>query len=732
MRRLVILLLVCSATLFADIVKTQLRPLKISQTKNQLFVRSLYSHQFKATETDTVLFVEKTYGISIVQVDSVDIHELLISFFVDSQFVDFDNYELVVMDAHNDVKAQLDMNVIYNQVPRIESIELRDSFGSRPDTLCLKPSGKTIATMLLRGSGLYNNSKVIFDDPAIKVINEPGWRVCNAPHELQVGIEIAAQDVVVGSKSFRLKNEYAIESFDQIFIIGARSPQFIGRIPSFVADGSIQTVQLKGAHFSRGIDVKLIPPEGLVYTKYISSNEIQADINLPVLEQTRSYRLALVNPDGKADTTGSFTVRNVPLSLAKMYPLDQKKIYLGKKVHTLVKVDTRNGYRLSPHKTYDIQIAGNSFPVIRVVNDSTCEAPIKIYKETAQGFFHQHVFTVNESGLPPRWRGMVQSYPAPEITYVSQNRIIHPSDTLLLVIKGKNLKDAGIVIDDPEVIFDVQERRDDLLRVRALAGEDVSPGSYALQVRVDGVPFNFSEHRIEVMPWQPFQQFMQFNVTSLGDLPRIKTFQRDESKHYIKQTDALSIKINLANIKEEYGTQKVSIRGVLFDSLHNIKAEAFDNKILILEKENDVMLWRWRVSEKIKSGDRIEITVKNPGGHNKATEVFIVERHWSESFHGSSSFIVVKMPFGADQETGVLNNMGIGISYQPFPQSKFIEFDGSFIIGKNAEDAIDVGLGGSAILWQHLQIGLGTNLTGKTFKNWYMFLGTRFKIALPF
>ena len=141
--------------------------------------------------------------------------------------------------------------------------------------------------------------------------------------------------------------------------------------------------------------------------------------------------------------------------------------------------------------------------------------------------------------------------------------------------------------------------------------------------------------------------------------------------------------------------------------------------------------------ERIRSGDRIEITLRNPGNHNKITEFFIVEPHWSEAFHGSTSFILFKIPFGgAEEKTEILNSIGLGISYQPFIKKNFLEFDASFLVGnaktQNSNIGVEVSFGLSAIFWQHLQVGLGTNLTGTAFSKQFLFVGTRFKIPIPF
>ena len=94
------------------------------------------------------------------------------------------------------------------------------------------------------------------------------------------------------------------------------------------------------------------------------------------------------------------------------------------------------------------------------------------------------------------------------------------------------------------------------------------------------------------------------------------------------------------------------------------------------------------------------------------------------------------MPFnGRKTLAEILRTVGIGINYQVSKNSRFLALDGSFLNGKvapeNKDISVEVGLGMSAILWQHLQIGMGTNLTGNSFSNSFLFLGTRIKLTVP-
>jgi hypothetical protein len=276
-----------------------------------------------------------------------------------------------------------------------------------------------------------------------------------------------------------------------------------------------------------------------------------------------------------------------------------------------------------------------------------------------------------------------------------------------------------------------------MIRLVAISGRHVAYGSYPLELRIQDVPFQFENYMLDIKPWMDFSDYISFHVTSVGELSDTTTFRGPVVQHPMQAQDAITVKIDTRKIREDFGEQKVHISGVLADSSNSIRAEAYDARLISVGPGSDVITWRLRVREKIRSGDRIEITLRNPGNLNKITEFFSVEPHWSEAFHGSTSFILFKIPFGSENEkTEILNSIGLGISYQPFIKKDFLELDASFIVGnaktENNNIGVQVSFGLSGIFWQHLQVGLGTNLTGAAFSKQFLFVGTRFKIPIPF
>ena len=366
-----------------------------------------------ASNRDTALFLQKPKNLFILGVDSVSAHELEIVFQVDSNFVDFQAHSFALFDSMHVQKGAGVIDVWYAAPPVLNRISVRSGNGIDSDTLRLATTKKSFANIRLLGQGLFETTSVFFYDPKIKVIDDPGWKSAAPPNELHFGIEVDGDDIELGLKTFRVKNQYAMESFGSIYLCGSQPPQIIGAIEGFVADGREKQFDLIGRGFSKGIEATLSPADGFVNADYISSNKARISVAIPTLEQSKSYRLVITNADGQADTSSYFIARTTPLSAAKASAIDQKSIFRDKKVNVMFVVDTRDGWRLSRQKSYEVNIEGDRFPIIRVANDSTCEAIIKLNDGDGASVLNQHLFTINEVDRTARWRGMLKSRPAP-------------------------------------------------------------------------------------------------------------------------------------------------------------------------------------------------------------------------------------------------------------------------------------------------------------------------------
>ena len=736
-KKVLLLILILNTFCLAQGNAVNVSPIIIQDyDKKQVFTKSIYSIETQFAEKDTVLFVNKNNWLSIVDISAVNANELLFSVQIDSGFSDFTRHQIVVLDSNFNKKIYAEIDFRYSNPPLIDEIVVIQSGRAQPTELQLSGSYRTIAYLTLRGKGLFKTTNIEFDDPKIKVLGSNGWRIDNPPNELTVGLEIDSRELNIGEQRFRVKNNFSMESWGDILIKSDQPPQIISSINSFIADGSEHIIPVSGNNFYNGIIARLLPDDGYCKVKIKSQNQLDVIVDLPVLDNSKSYKLLLINKDNQADTSGFFTVRGKPLGRARIKTIDQGSIFLGKKNRVVLAIDPQSGYLFIKNRSYEVKIEGNRFPVTSVIDDSTCETVIRLEEEESVSILNQHVFTINEIDYPARWKGTLSSRPSPKLNYMSPLRIIHPVDSLSLVFKGKNLQNVSMYIEDPEVVFKITENRGDLLRITAIAGKFVSPGSYPLELRIDGVPFIYQNFRVEVQPWQPFSEFVGMEISSVGFMTPNKLWQGSSIARPIKASDAINVRLFSSKIREELGEQKVEISGVLMDSSNTIRAEAFDKKVITIAKGSDIVNWHWRVRERMRSGDRIEITLRNTGGQNKITETFYVEPHWSESFHGSTSFILFKVPLGGGEaSTEIFRSMGIGISYQPDKNRKFLAFDGSFILGNVADAAEDVsmqvGLGLSVILWSHLQIGIGTNLTGQSFSNSFTFVGTRFKLSVP-
>ena len=739
MRRLWLgFLFICHAHLFgSNMPQVTLEPILISRLdRTHTFERAIYSISTRFSTSDTVLFIQKTEYIRITRIDSISQHELRCCFEIAPDFVDFTAHSLIVLGEDSQVKLTVNLTIRYMAAPIIESITLVTHHVEKFDTLQLSYAPSTLATMVLKGQGLFRTSTVEFDEPGIRVLTDPSWRIDQPPAFLQVGLEFNSRDSDVGPKYFRIKNPYAFEGTGMIFVKSIFPPRILSSIASFVADGTEKRLKIQGENFYNGLRAELVPPEAKVSAHVLSKDWIELTFTMPMLEKSGAYRFVLKNPDGQADTSASFTVQTKPIARARIKSIESGVVFTGRSTRLVLAVETLGPWRLYRNRSYEVNIEGERFPVVTVFDDSTCEAQLTVAENKSSAIFRQHVFTINEIDQAPRWRGILTSSPAPLLTYLSENRIIHPMDSLSLILKGHNLDEVHFLIDDPDVSFKVQENRGDLVKVVAIAGEHVSSGRFPLQLRKNGVTFKFPEYAIQVEPWQPFSEFIGMEVSSIGQLEPAQLWRGQNMPHIIKPNDVILVKIYPHKIRAELGAQKLYISGVLMDSSHTIRGEAFDKKNYTVTKRDDPIVWRWRVRERIRSGDRIEIILQNPGRRNRATEAFFVKPHWSESFHGSTSFILFKVPLGGGEATTqIFRSVGLGLSYQPFQDRSFLAFDGSFIVGNEAtpekSTTFVVGFGLSAILWKHIQLGIGTNLTANADYKGFIFMGTRFKLNFP-
>jgi hypothetical protein len=716
----------------------KLRDIYFNDLTDTLYAeRTIYTLDTRFNRSDTVLFAQKVNGMGIHRVDSINVHELALQFTITPGFYELGGHQVVVLDSLWQEKYRASITVRYSQTPQVDSLLFKSYRHSRLDTLVLSPNSKNVVRLCLKGKGLFTTSRIHFEDPAFRVLDGPGWRMDFPPDSLLVGLEVDGDRANIGEKRYRLVNEYSLDTYGRFYTISDRPPRVTSQVPSLVADGNEKVIRVNGQNFQPGLQAELIPPQASVSdVRVLDRQQIEVALRMPVLENSASFRLALTNPDGKSDTTRYFTVRSLPVSRARVKTVQDDAIFLNKKVRVAFVVETTANRKLYPDRDYQVRIEGQRFPVVHVIDDSTFESIIQIPQKQQTTLLNQHVFTVHQVDHSASWKGVLYSKEPPEITYVSLKRTLHPIDTLQLVIKGHHLQNVALQLDEPDVRFDIIENRGDFIRAKAIAGENVTLGSYPLILRLESVRFRFEEFRLQIQPWQAFHEYVGIEIESLGFLSADRLWQQSGLFLPIEVNDAITIKFFTSKIREELGSQKVHVSGVLMDSTNTIKAEAYDNRVFMLEKSPDIVTWRWRVRERMHSGDRIEITLSNSGGKNRATETFIVKRHWSESFRGSTSFILFKVPFGDDEaQTEILKSVGLGISYQPYAQQEFIAFDASFILGNAASSdhnlSVQAGLGLSAILWKHLQIGIGTNLTGTAFRSSFLFVGTRFKLPIP-
>ncbi len=732
--RMIFTLLIC---FYAAGFSAELEPVQLAALEKEFtFTRAVYTLDARFCSTDTVLFVQKLKNITIGRVDSISRNELSVAFTIKPGFTDFGMHELAVLDSAFQIKYKTVLHIRYGRPPVVDDLKIVQRGVQRSDTLVVLPGLLSTAIMTVKGRGLFENSTFFFDDPSLQILDGPGWRLDFPPDRVRLGVQIAADIDQLGRRSLRIKNKNALEGRTEVCLVSASPPRLFGCIEDFVPDGTQKIMTISGENFFKNIQARLLPGDGDVKSQYVSPSKVQITLQLPVLEKSRSYRLVLTNEDGQSDTSRYFVAGTLPLAAARIKSVEHGTIFTGKETRVVFAVETSRYRKLEKQKSYEVIVDGVKFPVIAGVGDSLCEAVIQVTKGALTSLPNEHIFTINRTGKSALWKGIIHSKSPPQISYLSQNRILHPGDTLDLVMRGDHLDDIYLTTRDPEIDFKMAENRGDMIKFEVHAGKNATPGEYPLVVRTAGVPFTFPDYKLTVQPWQDFSSFIGVETTSLGHMPPELLWQGTGIARPIDIQDNIILKIYTSKIRQELGRQKIRISGVLMDSSNVIRAEAYGKKYFTVSNGSKVVTWHWRVRERIRSGDRIEITMSNPGGQNKVTEVFFAKPHWSEAFHGSTSFILFKVPFdGGEATTEILRSMGIGLTWQPVPHQRFIAFDGSFIVGNvtrgDDDFTVQVGLGLSVILWRHLQVGIGTNLSGSSFTENFAFVGSRFKLPIP-
>ena len=218
-----------------------------------------------------------------------------------------------------------------------------------------------------------------------------------------------------------------------------------------MADGTEHKLTIIGSGFAKGCTVATIPVEKNSHFKLFSTNKIELFLTMPILERNANYRIVVTNPDGKADTSGYFIVMPKPLAFARLKSTYAREFFMGKKVRAEFAVSTKALTRLKTRLNYEVNIEGQRFPVERVKDDSTLVAVIEVAEEPTEADVIYKNFSIGEAGKVALWKGVLKVKVPPKLAYMSPSRIVHPIDTLVVLLKGSHLNGVSASVDDPEV-----------------------------------------------------------------------------------------------------------------------------------------------------------------------------------------------------------------------------------------------------------------------------------------
>ncbi|MBN2090770.1 hypothetical protein JW964_14250, partial [candidate division KSB1 bacterium] len=607
----------------------------------------------------------------------------------------------------------------------------------QPDTLQLQAYSNTSADLMLKGEGFFPGTEIQFDDPNIQVLNDPQHRLIFPPDSMLVGLMVdVRKPPAIGLQKFRIKNPFTLEGEGRLLVRSAFSPKITGTINNYIPDGAETLLEVNGINFVPGSQVSTIPESQIFRTRFISTQKIELYLTLPIQQENTAYRIQVVNPDGQSAVSNYFFAMAKPLAPARAISATKRELFCGREELIEIVVRQRRLERLNPKNSYEINFGADRFPIERIKDDSTLVGRVIIPNCGSDTPLNYHNFTVKEVGQPAQWKGTLVAKAAPVVSYMTPNRIIHPMDTLQVMLKGAQLSGVKVTFDEPDVAVEMLEAADDRLRFKIIAGREISYQKFSLVLEKGNVKFEFPAYQIQVQEWEPFNRFIALETPVLGKISPQLLWSGKEQVIKIKSGDFILVKFYGRDIRSEAGIQKIHVTGFLLDSVNTIRAEAIENSVIKIGPGNEIITWRFRVRQQVRSGDRIEIVISNPGNQKRSSEYFYVERKWHEAFRGSTSIALLKIPMSSNQKkTEILNNIAFGINWIPWVNRKFISFDGSFLIGNPATTDstvnLEIGLGFSAIILNHIQIGIGTNLTGDSFSDGFIFLGTRFKLPFP-
>lgn len=713
-----------------------LKPVYLDKIRtDSILIRTIYSIQGQFSADDSVVFLQQEDKIQIQKIRLRNENEIVIELSLLPGFNQLGIKKIAVVNSRFTQKVVAHLPIRYQHWPTIKRVWLKTATRISQDTLQLQALGTTSADLILSGKGFFPGTEIHFDDPNIQILNDDQHRLFFPPDSMLVRLLVHGKKLPrIGSQRFTIAHPYILEGEGRILVRDAYAPKITGSINNYIPDGTEKELQLNGIHLSKDSQISTLPAAKNLRMKHLTTQKIKCYLTLPIQQENQSYRLVVTNPDGQADTSNYFFAMAKPLAPAKARTATNHKLFSGREELIEITVRLKRLERLNSRLSYEINFGTDRFPIDRIKNDSTLIARVHIPQSQDDAPKDYHNFTVKEVGRSARWKGVLITYTQPTITYMSSNRIIHPMDTLQVLLKGTHFSAVKVSLDDPELTVQVLEAENERLRFLIIAGRNIARQAFPLILEKGGVKFKFPGHQVEVRAWEKFNKFVALETPPTGTIAAKRLWSGREQIVKIKSGDYIFVKLYGRDINPELGEQKVVLTGFLLDSVNTIRAEAFDKKMIRISHGNEIITWRFRVRQRVRSGDRVEIMISNPGNQNRAAEFFYVERRWFEAFRGSTSIPMIKIPLSGG-ETELLKNIAFGINWQPWSNRKFISFDGSFIIGNPSTNdstvSIEIGFGVSAIILNYIQIGVGTNLTGQAFDRNFLFIGSRFKLPFP-
>ncbi len=624
--------------------------------------------------------------------------------------------------------------------PEIHSVHIL-SKNTLQDTLQLFKDSNTSVDIVVKGQGFYKDSRIIFDDPAITVTSSPTSSNSDIT-QLIAHLEIDKnRPPEIGPQKFRISHPFAMTNFDGVLNIkSAERPFIINFNPDELrADGSVQSITIKGMNFSRNARVVLPQLTGANTAPMIFKDrtELQFHVRVPITRNNVNYQVIVTNPDGQSTRGTILASRRFAIASPAIKNRAQR-LYFGKPTtmeFIIFPEKDAQRRKFSRGSKYEVKIGSSSFPA-EYVNQVTLRALIDLPTGQTLSSDTENLklsFSVGEKSKVAEWTGEVDAYFPPTIKNPPK-LILHPGERLTIILNGNQLAKASLITDENIVISEIKSTQNQLV-ASITAGNAIMDGNYEIMLSKDGL--SFETIPIRVKQWVNFDNYIRWGK---GRFPRLRKLTYAEQEIYSR--GVFQLELDGSKIAEAEGKQIVSIEARL-DSLNSVPFFTRSDTIVPGKPAEYLPI---SLSGQIQPGNVLRLSISNINHQNEYSLRLKTVSKWHERVEAATGVTAMRIPMNGDN-VQLLGDIALGLNYRFDDRLTWAKMNVSaYIMNPNTDDGFnaDIGAGVSMVLWNHMILGLGKQFTANSYnhstsdeavitesrdddKPWFLILGVTFK-----